>query len=109
MEIFLSKQCESLTGLLGRGFGYYIRSTKTGRFFGQRSKHSVPPDGHWRFILTCAQLAQNRLHIADISVKRCEVQNAIQEAGWLHLIHAVDFKGMLNAADILAFKERFSL
>ena len=25
MEIILSEQCESLTGTLGRGFGYYIK------------------------------------------------------------------------------------
>ena len=108
MEIILSKACESFTGSLGKGFGYYIRR-RGNRFFGARSKHFVPPDGHWRFILACSQLAQIRLHITDIVVTRYEVQNAIQEAGWLHLIHAVDFKRTLNAADILAFKERVGL
>ena len=80
MEIFLSSTCKSLTGTLGRGFGYYIRSTKKGRFFGQRSKHSVPPDGHWRFILTCAELAQAKLHIADIRVEWGELYSALYEA-----------------------------
>ena len=109
MEIILSERCSSFTGRLGRGFGYAIQKRGT-RFFSKRdSKGYVPPDGHWRFILACAQLAPNGFHIADIRVSRYEVQNAIKEAGWLHLIHAVDFKRILNAADILAFKERFSL
>lgn len=108
MQIILSQQCLSLAGCLGRDYGYFIVKRKNG-FFSVRSKYGAPPDGHWRFILVCAELAQSGLYISDISVKRYEVQNAIQEAGWLHLIHAVDFKGMLNAADILAFKERFSL
>ena len=109
MEIILSERCRSLTGSLGRGFGYHIQRRKNGFFAKRNSKGSVPPDGHWRFIVACAQLAPNGFHIADIRVSRYEVQNAIQEAGWLHLIHAVDFKRILNAADILAFKERFSL
>ena len=56
MKIILSKQCASLTGSLGRGFGYYIKThqSKNGkpRFFSQRSKHQVPHDGHLRFIFT---------------------------------------------------------
>lgn len=108
MEVILSNQCLSLTGSLGRGFGYFLVN-RNGRFFSCRSKHSVPSDGHWRFIVICAELAQNKLHITDIKVSRYEVQNAIQEAGWLHLIHAVDFKRVLNADDILAFKERSRL
>ena len=80
MEVFLSATCKSLTGTLGRGFGYYIRSTKKGRFFGQRSKHDVPPDGHWRFIVSCAEIAQNHLHIADIRIEWDELQNALFEA-----------------------------
>ena len=88
MEIILTKQCESIQGSLGRGFGYFIvRRGK--RFFSQRSRHSVPPDGHWRFILTCAQLAQNKLHITDIRVSRQEVLVALIEKGvhdelWFH-------------------------
>ena len=65
MEIILSNHCKSLTGSLGQGFGYFIVNRK-GRFYSVRSKHSVPHDGHWRFILTCADLAQNGLHISDI-------------------------------------------
>ena len=109
MEIILSKQCESLTGTLGRGFGYYIRSTKKGRYFGQRSKHTVPPDGHWRFILTCAQLAQNKLHIADIKVGYKELWSALNEAGICVSILGVDPKEIYSANDIIYLKTTFSL
>ena len=108
MEIILSKQCESLTGSLGRGFGYYIRSTKKGKYFGQRSKHSVPPDGHWRFILTCAQLAQNKLHIADIRVSRAELRTALLEAGH-HIAMWHLCKDTYDARDIINLKITFSL
>ena len=110
MEIFLSKQCESLTGSLGRGFGYYIRSTKKGRYFGQRSKHSVPPDGHWRFITTCADLAQNGLHIADIRVSHQELSEALSEAGLpLSGAPGVRPEKIYSASDILNLKTNFGL
>ena len=64
MEIILSKQCESLTGSLGKGYGYFIQGRRghdgSVRFFSQRSKHlPIPNDGHWKFILACANLAPN--------------------------------------------------
>ena len=107
MEIILSKQCESLTGSLGRGFGYFIvRRGK--RFFSQRSRHSVPPDGHWRFILTCAQLAQNKLHIADIRVSREELKQAMYEARIFIAMQHLR-KDLYDARDILNLKITFSL
>ena len=107
MEIILSNHCKSLTGSLGQGFGYFIVNRK-GRFYSVRSKHSVPHDGHWRFILTCAELAQNGLHIADVKVSRNELGTALYEAHCfiamqhLHLDH-------YNARDILNLKTTFSL
>ena len=84
MEIILSKQCEALTGSLGKGFGYSIqrRRDHEGRyhFYSQRSKWNVPPDGHLKFIFTCADLAQMRLHIADIKVTNRELFEALREA-----------------------------
>ena len=115
MELFLSKQCESLTGSLGRGFGYYIRSTKKGRFFGQRSKHSVPPDGHWRFIVTCANLAQNKLHITDVKVDWLELQTALYEAKCFVASEQVrdnyanKGKATYDARDIINLKFTFGL
>ena len=107
MKIILSKQCESLTGSLGRGFGYFIvRRGK--RFFSQRSRHSVPPDGHWRFIVTCAQLAQSKLHIADIRVSREELKQAMYEARIFIAMQHLR-KDLYDARDILNLKITFSL
>ena len=84
MEIILSKQCEALTGSLGKGFGYSIqrRRDHEGRyhFYSQRSKWNVPPDGHLKFIFTCADLAQMGLHVSDIKVTNRELFEALREA-----------------------------
>ena len=115
MEIILSKQCKSLTGMIKTDLGYYIRSTKTGRFFSQRSRHSVPPDGHWRFILTCAELAQNKLHIADIKIDWLELKTALYEAKQfiaseqVRRNHVYKCKDLYDARDIVNLKITFSL
>ena len=109
MEIILSKQCESLTGSLGRGFGYFIqrRRGQDGKyhFFSQRSKWNVPPDGHLRFIFTCAELAQMRLHVSDIRVPRKELAQALAEAGYKQDSNNVlgdnDLPEILSASDII--------
>ena len=118
MEIILSKQCESLTGSLGKGFGYYIRrARKDGsvRFFSQRSKHPpIPRDGHLRFIFACAELAQAKLHITDIRVSRMELVFALWKAGRETLGDYVftepdKFPKTFSAADIMNFKNEYSL
>ena len=119
MEIILSKQCESLTGTLGRGFGYYIKvhrsTTGKPRFFSQRSKHTVPPDGHWKMICACANMANMRLHIADIELHWHELYEALYEA--YHFV-AADHVGTngreavkltYNARDIINLKTTFDL
>ena len=108
MEIILSERCRSLTGSLGRGFGYHIQRRKNGLFAKRNSKGSVPPDGHWRFILACAELAKNGLHIADIRVSREEVRTALLEAGH----HTAMWHLKLNiydARDIINLKTTFGL
>ena len=120
MEIILSKQCESLTGSLGKGYGYYIRRAprKDGsvRFFSQRTKHPpIPPDGHLRFIFACAELAQLKTHIADIRVSRIELSDALSEAGYSHLASrcpvlassANESPDILSAADIINFRRDY--
>ena len=113
MTIILSKQCESLTGTLGRGYGYCIESRRTKKgslyhYAKRNSKGPVPPSGHWRFIVLCAQLAQNRLHIADIRVKREELKQALYEAGCFIAMQNLR-KDIYNARDILNLKTTFSL
>ena len=114
MEIILSKQCESLTGSLGKGFGYFIqrRRGQDGKyhFFSQRSKHPpIPIDGHLRFIFTCAELAQMRLHIADIRVSRDELVEAVEEAGWCLSRFMENLHPTLTAKEVLTFKQNVGL
>ena len=108
MEIILSKQCESLTGSLGRGFGYHIQRRKNGYFAKRNSKGVIPPNGHWRFILTCAQLAQNKLHIADIRVSREELKQAMYEARIFIAMQHLR-KDIYDARDIINLKITFGL
>ena len=116
MEIILSKQCESLTGSLGRGFGYFIvsrwsRKDVKYRYYSQRSRWDVPPDGHLRFILTCAILAQSKLHIADIRVSAKEFRQACKEAyRWYgDEVAKAEDTHKYNADDIMRFKLKWNL
>ena len=99
MEIILSERCKSLTGRLGRGFGYHIQRRKNGYFAKRNSKGCIPPEGHWHFILACAQLAPNGFHIADIRVSREELKNALYEAYGSVEMKYLD-KDVYNAADL---------
>lgn len=116
MEIILSKQCEAITGSLGKGFGYHIQrrtdlNGKT-RFWGVRkSKGAIPPDGHWEFIVACAELAQAKLHISDIQVSAKELREAIREARSQYVVELfmVPAKQIYNASDVLTLKITFGL
>ena len=109
MEILLVKgNCLSLSGMLGQGYGYYIRSTKKGRFYSQRSKHSVPPDGHWRFIVACAKLAKDGLHISDIRATQEEVDAARMEAGLKPIAYCFPCR-VLDAGDVMYIVNHYDL
>ena len=107
MQIILSKDCLALQGLICRDYGYFI--VKRGKsFFAQRSKHSVPPDGHWRFIVLCAELAHNGLYISDISVTRSELHEALTEARRVLATQCLRLP-VYHARDILNLKTLFGL
>ena len=115
MEIILAITCAELTGTLNKKHGYAIVLRK-GRFYGQRnSKGNVPPDGHWRFIADCADLAASGMIIANIKVPALELYNALHEAH--HAIAAQQVqanakkktKNTYNARDIRNLKRTFSL
>ena len=108
MKIILSQQCESLTGMLNSSLGYHIEHRKNGFFSKRNQRGIVPPDGHWRFILTCAELAQNKLHIADIRVSREELKQAMYEARIFIAMQHLR-KDLYDARDILNLKITFSL
>ena len=108
MKIILSQQCESLTGMLNSSLGYHIEHRKNGFFSKRNQRGIVPPDGHWRFILTCAELAQNKLHIADIRVSREELKQAMYEARIFIAMQHLR-KDLYDARDIINLKTTFSL
>lgn len=108
MKLILTNNCLSLTGSLNKSYGYAVQKRKSG-FYGVRNTRGyVPPDGHWRFIVKCAELAQSKVYVADIEVTRSELRDALYEA---HHFIAARHVGPLNynAADILELKTRFEL
>lgn len=114
MKIILSKQCESLTGSLGRGFGYHIQKRKNGFFVKRNSNGDIPPNGHLRFILSCANLAQSKLHITDVSVSRDEMMDALWEAGQTYPATCIaankkEFPSVFRTEDVINLKKNYNL
>ena len=108
MEVILTQRCKSLTGTVGSRFGYFI-VRRGDRFFSQRSRHSVPPNGHWRFIVTCAELSKLNLHIADIRVSQTEVMTALYESGRGDYLWKFKYPSYLHATDVLKLKSELGL
>ena len=105
MQIILSSNCHYLAGGLGARYGYAVRK-RNGKFHSCRySRGTVPPDGHWRFIVACAKLAQLQLTIADIRVSEHELLSALREAN----IYGVAPVGTYNATRLLEFKNTYRL
>ena len=115
MKIILTEQCESFTGSLGRGFGYHIQRRKNGFFAKRNTKGIVSQDGHWRFIVACAEQARMKLHIADIKVNWMEVQSALYDARHftaseqVRRNYADKCKATYDAHDIINLKTTFGL
>lgn len=114
MEIILSKLCKALTGSIEKGFGYHIqgRADLDGkkRFWGVRqSNGKIPSDGHWRFIVLCAEMAQNGLYIKDIRVSGYELKAALQEAAFLASSLKVNVDYEYNADEVLQLKTMLGL
>ena len=115
MKVILTKQCESLTGSLQRGFGYHIEKRKNG-FFTKRSQRAiVPHDGHIRFIFACAELSKTKIHIEDLRLSAEELYDALYEAHYWIAARVVKanadayVKTTYNATDILNLKITFGL
>ena len=99
--------CLSLVGMLDPELGYHLEHRKNG-FFAVRNNTPAPPDGHWRFIVLCAEMAQNHLYISDICVPRKELNAALREAH--HFVAASHLKlSEYSARDILNLKTTFGL
>ena len=115
MQIILSTRCRSLTGTISGKYGYAVQKRKSG-FYGVRySRGYVPPDGHWRFILNCAQLAHNGLYVARIELHWTELYDALYEAYYFVAADHVGWNGRnavkltYNAQDIINLKHTFGL
>lgn len=81
MEIILAKTCRSLTGSLGRIYGYSI-TRRDGKFVSIRNpKGPRIRDGHLRFIFACAELARDGFLVANVKVPGKEFEEALIEAG----------------------------
>ena len=108
MEIFLSNQCKSLTGQLGRQYGYSIQK-RGKRFFSKRnSRGNVPLNAHLKFILSCADVARLKLHICDIAVSQKELREALIESKHFIAAHYLRLP-TYNARDIINLKHTFGL
>ena len=80
MEIILARTCKSITGSLGKSYGYSI-TKRDGKFYSIRSpKGPRIRDGHLRFIFACAELARDGFLIADIDIRGEELLQAAREA-----------------------------
>ena len=115
MLVILSSNCKTLTGSLSNGLGYHLEQRKRGIFSKRNQRGYVPPDGHWRFILACAQLASTKLTVADIKLSCTELQAALEEAHHFvaaQMVHDNYYgkaKSTYNARDILNLKTTFGL
>ena len=103
MKLILTQQCASFTGSLGTGYGYHVQHRKHGFFSKRNSLGHVPPDGHLRFIIACAKLAQARTHIVDIQLPEKEFRNALAEAD----IYGVGPVGTYNAKRVIEFMRTY--
>ena len=113
MTLITSSKVETITGKLDSYTGYFLRvkRSKSGRrtIFSCRRRGYVPPDGHWRFILMCAELAHTGLYATDIVVDGNELYWALYEAG--HYVAAKNTKPRMtyHARDIINLKITFGL
>ena len=99
--------CTSLVGMLNPELGYHLEHRKNG-FFAVRNNTGAPRDGHWRFIVLCAELAQNKLYIADVTVQQKELSQALWEAHHFNAARNLRLP-IYHSRDILNLKTTFSL
>ena len=114
MKIITSSNVETITGKLDSYTGYYLQArinNRTGKvaIFSYRKRGYVPRDGHWRFILMCAELAYQGLYATDVLVPGNELYLALRED--LHFVAADNVKPSMiyHARDIINLKTTFGL
>ena len=108
MKIFLSPECTYLTGALDSYTGFHIERRLNGFFSKRNQRGKVPPDGRWRFIVLCAEMAERRTFISDIRVSYLELITALHEA-CLHREATQVTWPTYDAPAILTFKNKYRL
>ena len=108
MQIILSKNCLALQGVIGRDYGYHLECRKQ-KFYAVRNTGHVPPDGHWRFIILCAELVRDKLYLDDIRVSGYELKAALNEAALFVSANRVNADYEYSAAEILDLKTLLGL
>lgn len=107
MEIILARTCKSITGSLGKSYGYSI-TKRDGKFYSIRSpKGPRVRDGHLRFIFACARMARDGFLIADIDIRGEELLQAAREA---HVeLESIESEEHYDAHDIRRIKTYYEL
>ncbi len=116
MEIILSKHCTNFSGSINKSYGYSV-CRRGKRFFSVRNANRhVPDDGHIRFILASADIAQDGVWFRDILIETYELWQALTEAGLSSFAAALKLKygptfpsRTLNARQVLDFAEEHKL
>jgi len=115
MEIILTPHCKSVTGSLGKGYGYHIQRRKNHFFAKRNSLGVVPTDGQLRFIFDCAHIARMNIYFADVKCSAKELAAALHDAGKHAAAERVNYnitaanKHFYNASDIINLKITFGL
>ena len=113
MTLITSSKVETISGKIDSYTGYFLRvkHSKSGKrtIFSCRKKGYVPPEGHWQFILMCAQIAYDGLYASDVVVDQKELYWALYEAK--HFVAAGNVKLTMtyHAGDIINLKTTFGL
>lgn len=101
MEIFLAPNCAAFTGSFGTNYGYAVQRHNNRFFVKRNSKGTIPPDGHWRFIVECAKLTLTNLYFADFDLPASELQQALDEANICYAPRNLLSRKIYGAKDIL--------
>ena len=113
MKFVTSSYVETITGKLDSYTGYFLRAKRsnTGKYviYSCRRKGYIPSEGHWRFILNCAEIANAGFYATDVLVPGNELYLALREAH--HFVAADNVKPSMiyHARDIINLKTTFSL
>ena len=113
MRLVASSNVETISGKIDSYTGYFLRvkRSKSGRrtIFTCRRRGYVPADGHWRFILMCAEMAHTGLYVSDIIVDGKELYYALYEARQRLAAQSVKKYMIYNFHHIINLKITFGL